>query len=147
MHWLITCQFKMHVCLSIMLTYANKHRNSIGIKVVPSFFITLQHPSRDLYSLTGRSSYRKIWNLEAMIFGFRTFQSLWKLTGILAAALPRCLSNYWAIRSLYHAISRPRDFTRFGGKTSHHLANRGPGYVVCGCLTECCISQSYAFRG
>ena len=47
------------------------------------------------------TSYRKIsWCLEAPIFGsiHSTFQSLWYLTS--AAALPRCLSNFRAIRSL-----------------------------------------------
>ena len=34
-----------------------------------------------LYSLSGRTSYRKIsWSLEATRFGFRLFQSLWNLT-------------------------------------------------------------------
>ena len=40
--------------------------------------------------------------------------------------LPRCLSNFRAIRPLQHPISRLRDFTRFGGKTSYRLVNRGP---------------------
>ena len=46
-------------------------------------------------------SYRKIsWCLEPPIFGsiHSTFQSLWYLTS--AAALPKCLSNFRAIRSL-----------------------------------------------
>ena len=41
--------------------------------------------------------------------------------------MPRCLSNFRAIRPLQHPISRLRDFTRFGGKTSYRLVNRGPG--------------------
>ena len=45
-----------------------------------------------LYSLSGRTSYRKIsWSLAATRFGFRLFQSLCNLTNTLAAALPRCL--------------------------------------------------------
>ena len=43
-----------------------------------------------------------------------------------AALLPRCLSNFRAIRPLQHLISRLRYFTRFGGKTSYRLVNRGP---------------------
>ena len=71
-----------------------------------------------LYSLSGKTSYRKIsWSLEAARFGFKLFQS---------ALLPRCLSNFRAIRPLQHPISRLRDFTRFGGKTSYRLMNRGP---------------------
>ena len=39
-------------------------------------------PFLGLYSLSGRTSYRKIsWILEAARFGFRPFQSLWNLTG------------------------------------------------------------------
>ena len=80
-----------------------------------------------LYSLSGKTSYRKIsWNLEAARFGFKFFQSLWNLAGTSAALLPRCLSNFRAIRLLQHPISRLRDFTRFGGKTSYRLVNRGP---------------------
>ena len=81
-----------------------------------------------LYSLSGKTSYRKIsWSLEAVRFGFKLFQSLWNLEGTSAALLPRCLSNFRAIRpSLQHPISRLRDFTRFGGKTPYRLVNRGP---------------------
>ena len=83
-----------------------------------------------LYSLSGKTSYRKIsWSLEAARFGFKLFQSLWNLAGTSAALLPRCLSNFRAIRPLQHPISRLRDFTRFGGKTSYRLVNRGP-YVL-----------------
>ena len=81
-----------------------------------------------LYSLSGKTSYRKIsWSLEAARFGFKLFQSLWNLAGTSAALLPRCLSNFRAIQTLQHPISRLRDFTRFGGKTSCRLVNRGPG--------------------
>ena len=84
-----------------------------------------------LYSLSGKTSYRKIsWSLEAARFGFKLFQSLWNLAGTSAALLPRCLSNFRAIRPLEHPISRLRDLTRFGGKTSYRLVNRGPEWVV-----------------
>ena len=54
-----------------------------------------------LYSLSGKTSYCKIsWSLEVARFGFRLFQSLWNLTGPSAAALPRCLSNFGAVRLL-----------------------------------------------
>ena len=86
-----------------------------------------------LYSLSGKTSYRKIsWSLEAARFGFKLFQSLWNLAGTSAALLPRCLSNFRAIRPLQHPISWLRDFTRFGGKTSYRLVNRGPAL----CMTE-----------
>ena len=53
-----------------------------------------------LYSLSGRTSYCKISrSLEAARFWLRLFQSLCNLTGTSAAVLPRCLSNFRAIRS------------------------------------------------
>ena len=80
-----------------------------------------------LYSLSGKTSYRKIsWSLEVAGFGSKLFQSLWNLAGTSAALLPRCLSNCRAIQPMQHTISRLRDFTRFGGKTSYRLVNRGP---------------------
>ena len=85
-------------------------------------------PILGLYSLSGKTSYRKIsWSLEAARFGFKLFQLLWNLAGTSAALLPRCLSNFRAIRPLQHPISRLRDFTSFDGKTSYRLVNRGPG--------------------
>ena len=54
-----------------------------------------------LYSLSGDTSYGKIsWIIEAARVGFRLFQSLWNLTGTSTAALPRCLSNFRALRLL-----------------------------------------------
>ena len=83
--------------------------------------------SQGLYSLSGKTSDRKIsWSLEAARFGFKLFQSLWNLAGASAALLPRCLSNFRAIRPLQHPITRLREFTRFGGRTSYRLVNRGP---------------------
>ena len=82
-----------------------------------------------LYSPSGKTSCRKIsWSLEAARFGFKLFQSLWKLAGASAALLPRCLSNFRAIRPLQHPVSRLRDFAGFGGKKSYRLVKRGPGW-------------------
>ena len=54
-----------------------------------------------LYSLSGRMSCRKIsWSLESARFRFRLLQSPWNLAGTSAALLPKCLSNFRAIRSL-----------------------------------------------
>ena len=53
-----------------------------------------------LHSLSRRTSYRKIsWSLEAVRFRFILFQLLLYLTGISAAVLLRCLSNFRAIQS------------------------------------------------
>ena len=90
------------------------------------FFQQLQNLG--LYSLSGKTSYRKIsCSLEAARFGFKLFQSLWNLAGTSAAAPPRCLSYFRSILPLQNPISRLRDFPRFGGKTSYRLMNRGPG--------------------
>ena len=102
----------------------------IGLSLSLLNWYMIQHLSfilQGLYSLSGKTSYRKIWwSLEAARFGFKLFQSLWNLAGTSAAMLPRCLSNFRAIRPLQHPISWLRDFTRFGGKTSYRLVNRGP---------------------
>ena len=73
-----------------------------GLQAAPTHHFQVGYQpcqSLGLYSLSGRTSYRKIsWSLEATRFGFRLFQSLWILTGSSAAVLPRCLSNFKAIR-------------------------------------------------
>ena len=93
--------------------------------------LTIHDINQGLYSLSGKTSYRKIsWSLKAARFGFKLFQSLWNLTCTSAARLPRCLSNVRAIRPLQHPISRLRDFTRFGGKTSYRLVNRGSAMAL-----------------
>ena len=80
-----------------------------------------------LYSLSGKTSYRQIsWSLETARLGVIMIVSLWNLTGISAALLPRCLLNFRAIGKVKTRISRLRDFTRSCGKTSYRLVNRGP---------------------
>ena len=89
------------------------------------------HPQFDiegLYSLTGWASYHNIsWSLEAARLYAITMASLRYLTGIPAAALSRCLSNFRAIEKVSTRISWLRDFTRSYGKTSVRLVNTGPG--------------------
>ena len=107
-----------HFCINLMSNF----------ETLPNTGWTIHLSAQGLYSLSGKTSYRKIsWSLEAARFGFNLFQSRWNLAGTSAALLPRCLSNFRAIRPLQHPISRLRDFTRFGGKTSYRLVNRGPG--------------------
>ena len=51
-----------------------------------------------LYSLSGKTSYRQIsQSLEAARSGVIMIVSLWNLTGISAAVLSRCLSNFRAM--------------------------------------------------
>ena len=102
------------------------------ITLMPRKRVRSHGPCRlDLYSLSGRTSYRKIsWSLEAARLGFRLFQSFWNLTNTSAAALPRSLSNFRAIRSLYHPIAQHRGFARFGDKTSVCLVNCGADKLI-----------------
>ena len=106
--------------------------NKWTLCTIPTMLVNIKHyanirQTQGLYSLSGKTSYRKIsWSLEAARFGFKLFQSLWNLAGTSAALLPRCLSNFRSIWALQHPISRLRDFARFGGKTSYRLVNRGP---------------------
>ena len=82
--------------------------------------------SLGLYSLSDKASYRQIsWSLEAARLDVIMIVSLWNLTGILAALLPTCLSNFRAIRKVYTLISCLRDFTRSCGKTSGLVVNGG----------------------
>ena len=81
-----------------------------------------------LNSLSSKASYRKIsWSRESARFGFGLFHSIRNLTDTSAAALPRRLSNFRTIRSVYLPISGLLDFTRFGGETSYCFVNRSPG--------------------
>ena len=110
----------------------------VMIGTSPKVYIGCQMTPQGLYSLSGKTSYRKIsWSLEAARFGFELFQSLWNLAGTSEALLPRCLSNFRVIRPLQHPISRLRDFTRFGGKTSYRLVNKGPVYEISGGGQSC----------
>ena len=116
--------WKVAITVSGLRQSARPHIEKWSNSPVPA---ACKQPTQGLYSLSGKTSYRKIsWSLEAARFGFKLFQSLWNLAGTSAALLPRCLSNFRAIRPLQHPISRLRDFTRFGGKTSYRLVNRGP---------------------
>ena len=64
-------------------------------------------------SISDKTSYCKIsQSLEAARFVFRIVPSLWNLTGTSAAGLPKCLSNFKAMRKFELPISRLRDFTR-----------------------------------
>ena len=122
--WCFYSDWQHHCEPSNKSLISQPKQNRMRCLSVPRHFTNL-----GLYSLSRKTSYRKIsWSLEAARFGFKLFQSLWNLAGTSASLLPRCLSNFRAIRPLQHPISRLRDFTRFGGKTSYRLVNRGPGF-------------------
>ena len=71
-----------------------------------------------LYSSNNKLSYQKIsHSLGATRLSVTIMTSLWNSTGAMTEMLPRCLSNYIAIRQLLTHISRLRDF----GSTSYLL--------------------------
>ena len=80
-----------------------------------------------LYSLRSKTPYRQIsQSLEAERLDVLIIVSFSNVTGVSAAPLPRCMSNFRAIGIIYTQISRLGDFTRSRGKTSFRLRNRGP---------------------
>ena len=95
--------------LKFLRNIANRHRNN--------FFI------EGLYSLSGRTIYRQITeprSRETARLDAIMFASLWNLTGISAALLPRCLSNFVSERlEKYKPESR-------GFETSRDLVVRRP---------------------
>ena len=69
-----------------------------------------------LYSLSGKTSYRQISrSLEPARLGVIMIVSLWNLSGISAAVLPRCLSNFRAMGQVLNsnlAASRLHEILR-----------------------------------
>ena len=67
------------------------------------------------YSLSGRTSHHRIsWSLEAARSNVIMITSLWNLTVISAALLPRCLLNFRAIgkvKTQSHGLETSRDLT------------------------------------
>ena len=63
------------------------------------------------YSLSGKTSWRQIfsWSLEPARLDVMIIVSLWNLTGISTAPLPRCLPNFRAIGKVWIWISLLRD--------------------------------------
>ena len=62
------------------------------------FQVITLHTTLGLYSLSRKTSYRQIsWSLEAVRLDVIMIASLWNLTGISAALLPRCLWTFRAI--------------------------------------------------
>ena len=76
-------------------------------------------------------------SLGASRLVFRIIRSLWYLIGTLAAVLPKCLSNFKAVLTLEHPISRLRDFVRSHDKTSYRTLKWGISDLIqwcCQCL-------------
>ena len=79
------------------------------------------------HSLNGKTSYCKIsWNFGVVRFVLIIIASLWNMTGISAALLPMCLSNFRVVEKFQTRSLWLRDFTRSRGKTPVRLVTRGP---------------------
>ena len=87
------------------------------------------HPNHlGLYWLSGMTSYPQIsWSLEAARLDVIMIVSLWNLTAISAALLPRCLSNFRAIGKSLNPNLAASKLREICGKTSVRLVNRGAG--------------------
>ena len=78
-------------------------------------------------------SYRKIsLSVEAARLTVYIIASLWILTGTSEAVLPRCLSNFRAIKKIQDKISQLRDLTRSYDKTSSDIES-APGVLILPC--------------
>ena len=91
--------------------------------LTPTSFMPMMTSSNgNIFRVTGPLSCRQIlWNLKAARLDAILIVSLWNVTGISAALLSRCLSNFRAIGKVSTRIS----FTRSCGHTSACLVNRG----------------------
>ena len=129
-HWL--CPSLEYAHVFVILCWVVVIQSAI---YVPKLFrIQLWYYSRAsevtlvLYLLSERMFYGKIsLSLEAVRLDVIMIISLWNLTVVSAAQLPKCLSNFRATGKVWTRISRLRDFPRSCGKTpSIRLVNGGP---------------------
>ena len=127
---LFTCPLMLPIqsCSIIIISIKNIKQSPV-LKLSPSHNICNSDTGLGLYSLSRKMSYRQISSsLEAARLDVIIVISLGNSTGISTVLLPKCLSNFRAIGKDYTRISRLRDFTRFCGKTSVLLVNKGPDF-------------------
>ena len=102
------------------------YRQDLCLGYASCWWISCLHNPRPPL-LSSKMSYRQIsWSLEAGRLDVIIVTSLWNLTGILAALLPRCLSNVEAIGEVWTQILRLRVFMKSCVKMSYSLVNKGP---------------------
>ena len=95
--------------------------------VYPTHTMGYRLQTMGLYSLSGKTSYHQILrSLKAMRLDVIMIISLWHSTGIWAARLLRCLTNFRANGEVKTWISWLQVFTRSCSKTSYRLVNRDP---------------------
>ena len=89
---------------------------------------TVLLPLLGLYSLSSKTSYRQIsWSLKPARLDVIMILPFWHFTGISAAVLPRCRSNFKTIWKVLIGILQLRNFKKSCGKTYIRLVNRGLG--------------------
>ena len=118
-YWRLYASFGLYEPVRKFENWCEKYHEYLKSRQKSSWRLTIRmsYPIQGVYSLSERMSYRKIsLSLEAAGFGFKFFLSFCNLTGTSPAPLPRCLSNFKAVPSLWHLISRLRYFTRFDSK-------------------------------
>ena len=112
-------RYRAHYDVTVMPPVCDRRQTDTWVRVATQ--------DQGLCSQSGNTSYRQIsWSLKAARLGIIMIVTLWNLTGISAALLPRGLSNFRAIGKVETQISRPRDFTRSCGKMSYRLMNISP---------------------
>ena len=97
---------KIHVNLLLKKKKFSKFHHSETL----THILRSSHAIYGSASLSDEISYCKTsWTLTVMRFGVRGKQSLWNLTGILAAMLPKCLSNFIVMVTFKYTILRLQD--------------------------------------
>ena len=88
---------------------ANKvHKHGVWTLKLTSLWRIEQYQVLGLYSLSCKTSYRQIsWSLEATRLDVLIIISLWNLTGISAALLPRCRCQISKRLEMFHSVESP----------------------------------------
>ena len=88
------------LCMNNHCTYTWLHSNCTFHQTMKGKWLKSTF-CQGLYSLSGNTSYRQIsWSLEATRLGVIRIVMLWNLTGVSAALLPRCLSNFRVVEKV-----------------------------------------------
>ena len=86
--------------------------------------------NQGLYSLSGKTSYRKIsWGLEAARFELRLFSIAVKPDRHHGSSAAEMHAKFQNGMIIIYPISRLQGFTRFDGKKTYRLVNRGTDFI------------------
>ena len=97
-HWIFVRVNPVKPATYVQLLISSGSSHSLAARLSSQLLLLRSISSLSLYSQSGRASYRKIsLSLGAAKLDVVIMVSFWNLTGISAALLPRCLSNFRAI--------------------------------------------------